>query len=175
MSPKENRTLPPLDYERVYRLKQDFPALHIGINGGIESLISCTEHLKLLDSVMMGRAAYHNPALLLHVDAQFYGGTETSRTREAVLQAYVGYVKAQLELGVALTVLIRPILGLFHEIPGAKGFRRYLSEHAHQAGVGVEMIEMALERVRVGPPHENGENLITQGSHYYMPFTITQE
>jgi tRNA-dihydrouridine synthase A len=146
LSPKENRDVPPLDYELVYRLKRERPALTIVINGGIESLGDAGDHLQHVDGVMMGRAAYQSPALLADVDARFFDG-EAGDVEHAV-DSYVDYVGRQLSLGVPLNAMTRHMLGLFHGRPGARLFRRHLSENATKVGANVETLRAALAFVR---------------------------
>lgn len=143
LSPKQNREIPPLDYERVYRLKRDFPRLEIVINGGIQTLDACLEHLQRVDGVMLGRAAYHTPYLLAEVDQRLFGDDARVPSRHAVLGRYLPFVESQLSAGVALPAMSRHLLGLFQGVPGARRFRRYISEHAHLPGAGVEVLERA--------------------------------
>ena len=146
LSPKENRDVPPLDYELVYRLKRERPALTIIINGGIESLDDAENHLQHVDGVMMGRAAYQSPALLADVDARFFGGEAGDVVR--AVDSYVDYVGRQLSLGVPLNAMTRHMLGLFHGRPGARLFRRHLSENATKAGANTGTLRAALAFVR---------------------------
>lgn len=145
LSPKQNREIPPLDYAMVYRLKQDNPALEIIINGGIDTLEQCDQHLKYVDGVMLGRAAYHDPALLADVDRHFFAADTTPVGREQALLNFLPYIEQQLALGVSLNHITRHILGLFQGVPGAKLFRRYISQHAHLPGAGTEVVEAALD------------------------------
>lgn len=145
LSPKENREIPPLDYALVYRLKQDRPALTIVLNGGIATLDEIEGHLAHVDGVMIGRAAYQNPALLAQVDARLFGGEY--RNIEAALEAYIEYATRQLRMGVPLHAMTRHMLGLFNGRPGARRFRRYLSEHATQPGAGIDVLRAALSCV----------------------------
>ncbi len=147
LSPKQNREIPPLRYEVVYRLKRDFPHLSIVINGGITSLAQADAHLAHVDGVMLGRAAYHQPYLLAEVDQRYYGSREPVKTRQQIITELLPYVEAWLEKGLPLNRITRHILGLFHGVPGARAWRRHLSEHAHRPGAGVEVIEQALARV----------------------------
>jgi tRNA-dihydrouridine synthase A len=142
LSPKENREVPPLDYELVYRLKRENPSLAIVLNGGIASLDEAEAHLAQVDGVMLGRAAYHTPALLVDVDAQFFGGV--SRSLDEAVSGYVDYVARQLEAGVPLNAMTRHMLGLFNGRPGARAFRRYLSENATKRGADAETLRAAL-------------------------------
>jgi tRNA-dihydrouridine synthase A len=142
LSPKENREVPPLDYELVYRVKRENPHLTIIINGGIATLNEAEHHLTHVDGVMLGRAAYHSPAILAEIDARFFGG-ETSNIDEAV-NAYIDYVAHNLSRGVPLNAMTKHLLGLFNGRPGARAFRRYLSEHATRPGANVETLRAAL-------------------------------
>jgi tRNA-dihydrouridine synthase A len=148
LSPKANRTVPPLRYEMVYRLKQDFPDLEIVINGGVHTLEATRSHLEHVDGVMIGREAYHNPHLLAEADSRIFEEDRAAPSREAVLEAYIPYVARQLAHGERLHRIVRHILGLYHGVPGAKTWRRYLSEHAHRPGGGPEVIRKALAEVR---------------------------
>lgn len=145
LSPKENREIPPLNYARVYALKECFPALEIIINGGIQTLDACEEHLEQVDGVMLGREAYHNPWLLADVDARLYGHEPASRTRHDVIARFIPYVERELAAGTPLQHMTRHILGLFHGQPGGKRFRRHLSENAHKRGAGLDVLHGALE------------------------------
>lgn len=143
LSPKENREIPPLHYPTVYRLKQDFPTLQIVINGGIDSLAACHEHLQRVDGVMLGRSAYHDPWLLADVDAQLFDGMKPSWTRHQALEAFLPYVERQLAGGRRLHQISRHVLGLFHGFPGGRRFRRHIAENAHQPGAGIEVLRAA--------------------------------
>ncbi|MEH6556383.1 MAG: tRNA dihydrouridine(20/20a) synthase DusA [Oceanicoccus sp.] len=145
LSPKQNREIPPLQYEMVHQLKQDFPHLNIIINGGITNLEQCLPHLQSLDGVMLGRAAYHNPYLLAEVDSVIYNKPTATKTRDQVLLDYIPYIEGQLSENVALNRITRHILGLFQGIPGAKLFRRHISEQAHRQGAGIEVVHQARE------------------------------
>lgn len=144
LSPKENREIPPLDYERVYQLKRDFPHLHIGINGGIKTIDDIQRHLQQVDSVMIGREAYQNPYLLAQVDQAVFGIEQTLPERCAVVRAMYPYIEQQLAAGVRLNHITRHMLGIFNEQRGARRWRRYLSEHAHDPQAGIEVLEAAL-------------------------------
>ena len=137
LSPKENRDVPPLDYGLVYRVKHERPSLTILVNGGIETLEQADEHLRHVDGVMLGRAAYHNPVLLAEVDARFFGGEQ--RDLDAAVAQYCEHVERELGKGARLHTLIKPMLGLYNGRPGARLFRRHLSENApsHDAGISV--------------------------------------
>ena len=142
LSPKENREVPPLDYELVYRVKRENPHLTIVLNGGIATLDEVAAHLAHVDGVMLGRAAYHAPALLAEVDARFFGGA--AGDIDAAVTAYVDYVERKLSEGVPLNAMTKHMLGLFHGRPGARLFRRHLSENATRRGAGVQTLRDAL-------------------------------
>lgn len=142
LSPKENREIPPLDYQRVYRLKREFPQLVVVINGGITTVEAVREHLAQVDGVMLGRAAYHDPYVLARVEAALYDVPLPSR--ESVLEHMRPYVEAELARGTALKHICRHILGLYQGEPGARGFRRILSEGAHKDGAGWGLVEQAM-------------------------------
>ncbi len=144
LSPKQNRELPPLRYDVVYRLKQDFPDLEIVINGGIMDLDQAQEHLRRVDGVMIGRAAYQNPYLLAEADQRLFGDRRPPPSRHQVIERFLPYMEARLGEGVRLGSMTRHILGLFQGQPGARAWRRYLSEHAHRPGAGVEVVRAAL-------------------------------
>jgi tRNA-dihydrouridine synthase A len=150
LSPKANRSVPPLDYARVARLKAAWPDVFIGINGGIEDLDAAEEHLNILDGVMIGRAAYHDPAMLAHVDQRLFGEANLARDTMAVVRAYMPYVEEQLAAGVRLHHLTRHMLGLFHGQPGARKWRQMLTADSTATGTGTEVIEHALSAVRSG-------------------------
>ncbi|PWC34984.1 tRNA dihydrouridine(20/20a) synthase DusA [Azospirillum sp. TSO22-1] len=153
LSPKENRDIPPLRYDLVYRLKQTYPHLTIAINGGVPSLDAAAEHLTRVDSVMIGRAAYENPYLLADVDRRFLGGTP-GPGRHAVIEAMIPYVEERLSRGVSLAMITRHMLGLFQGLPGARAWRRHLSENAHRPGAGPEVLLKAASLVRRPEPVE---------------------
>jgi len=142
LSPKENREVPPLDYDLVYRVKRENPHLTIILNGGIATLDEAQAHLAHVDGVMLGRAAYHSPALLAEVDARLFGGAPGDI--EAAVEAYVDYVARKLGEGVPLNAMTKHMLGLFHGRPGARLFRRHLSENATKKGAGVQTLRDAL-------------------------------
>jgi tRNA-dihydrouridine synthase A len=147
LSPKENRDVPPLDHERVHRLKARRPDLAIIINGGIVSLAEAQPHLEHLDGVMLGRAAYADPYLLAAVDRTLYGANESPPTRDAVLDRFMPYVERELTRGVRLNAMTRHILGLYHGQPRARAFRRHLAENAHLDGAGIAVLEQARDIV----------------------------
>ncbi len=153
LSPKENREIPPLRYDVVERLKRDFPALSIVINGGVTSLAQTEELLGRLDGVMIGRAAYDNPWLLADADRRIFGATAApAASRKEALDAYLPFLERQLAEGVPLGHVSRHLLGLFQGLPGARAWRRHISENAHRAGAGVEVIVAAAAKVRDGEP-----------------------
>jgi tRNA-dihydrouridine synthase A len=144
LSPKENREIPPLNYPRAYRVKQQFPDLEIIVNGGITSIESCRDHLQYVDGVMLGREAYHNPWLLQQVDPQLFGAPAPVQSRTEALEAFLPYVEQCLSAGIPLNHLTRHVLGLFHSQNGGKRFRRHLSERAHLKGATIETLREAL-------------------------------
>ena len=149
LSPKQNRDVPPLNYELVYQMKRDFPELEIIINGGIKTLEQSEEHLKHIDGVMIGREAYHNPFMLNQVDKRLYGDNDAqnNKTEFDLLNQYMEYMQKQMDQGVYLKHMSRHLLGLFIGQPGAKAWRRHISENAHKEGAGVEVIQQALSYI----------------------------
>jgi len=143
LSPKENRDVPPLNYELVYRIKREFPELEIIINGGLKTLEDAKTQLDYLDGAMIGREAYHNPYILVQADQLIYGDQYETPSRKKILEQYLPYVEQQLTKGVNLTQMSRHLLGLFQGLPGAKAWRRHISENAHKDGAGIEVIEHA--------------------------------
>lgn len=143
LSPKENRDVPPLRHDLVHRLKDEFPHLDIAINGGIRSLDDAAEHIGRVDGVMIGRAAYETPYLLADVDRRFFGAAGTPPTRHEVVEAMLAYVEARRAEGAPLSAITRHMLGLFQGLPGARAWRRHLSENAHRPGAGPEILEAA--------------------------------
>jgi tRNA-dihydrouridine synthase A len=148
LSPKENRDVPPLDHGRVYRLKAAHPKLPLAINGGISSLDEAERHLGHVDGVMLGRAAYQNPGLLLDVDKRFFSMEPPVADAFAALDAFEPYVAARLTEGVRLHQMTRHILGLFAGRPGARLFRRHLAEEACRPGAGLDVLRAAVAHVR---------------------------
>ncbi|AFV00834.1 tRNA dihydrouridine(20/20a) synthase DusA [Simiduia agarivorans] len=148
LSPKENREIPPLNYDRVHKLKQEFPDLEIIINGGLKTLADCQAQLAHVDGVMVGREAYHNPWLLSEVDAAIYGQPPVTIDRLAVIDQMMGYIDKQLSAGMRLHHITRHLLGLFHGQPGGKQFRRIISAEAHKPGADAELVYRALEPIR---------------------------
>jgi len=147
LSPKQNREIPPLRYDLVYRLKADFPQLEICINGGIRTLEQVRRHLEQVDGAMIGREAYHNPWLFSQADSEIFGDPRPPLSRHQVLEAFVPFVERELSRGSSLQHISRHILGLFQGQPGARAWRRYLSENAHRRGAGPEVILEAARRV----------------------------
>jgi len=144
LSPKENREVPPLEYRRVYRLKAAHPELEVVLNGGIGSLAEAQAHLAHVDGVALGRAAYQNPYLLANVDHCFFGASAATPSRREVLEALVPYAERHLRGGGRLNNVTRHILGLYHGRPGARAFRRYLSERAPRDGTGIQVLREAI-------------------------------
>lgn len=147
LSPKENRDIPPLDYPLVYRLKRSMPDMEIIVNGGIATLDEAALHLAHADGAMLGRAAYQNPYILADVDARFYDDTAAPPSRHEVLEAFLPYVQRELAHGTHLHAMTRHILGLFQGQPGARAFRRHISENAPRPGAGLEVIREAMQKV----------------------------
>jgi len=145
LSPKENRDIPPLDYDIVYRLKQRFPDVFIGINGGILTLDEARGHLAQVDGVMMGRAAYHNMSILGDVDGQLFWDERETLSREAILEAMSDYCAAFVASGGKLSTVTRHMLGLFQGMPGARRYRQVLSTDAPKPGAGVEVLARAFD------------------------------
>ncbi|MDJ0628925.1 MAG: tRNA dihydrouridine(20/20a) synthase DusA [Rhodobacter sp.] len=145
LSPKENREIPPLDYDLVHAMKREFPDMHLSINGGVGSLAEVKEHLaRGIDGVMVGRAAYHTPSdILLDADAEVFG-MDRRVTAEEVVDLMRPYIARHLAEGGRLNAVTRHMLGLFSGRPGARGWRRVLSEGAHRAGAGLEVVDAAL-------------------------------
>lgn len=147
LSPKENRDIPPLNYPRVYRLKQQRPDLTIVINGGVATLDECDQHLKYVNGVMLGRTAYQNPYCLADVDRRYFGATQAPPSRADALSALLPYVEQHIERGGRLSNITRHILGLYHEQPRGRVFRRFLSENAVKPGAGVAVLAAAIDMV----------------------------
>ena len=145
LSPKENREVPPLDYDRVYRLKKHVGDLPLMINGGIETLEASHEHMQHVDGVMLGRAAYHNPGLLRDVDAQFYGDEAASISLEALCEVMMDYAEIQMTNGARLNQIVRHMLGLGFGKPGARRYRQLLTVEAVKPGASPDLIAQAFE------------------------------
>jgi tRNA-dihydrouridine synthase A len=147
LNPKQNREIPPLNYDRVYRLKQALPGLEIILNGGVRSLDAAAEHMDRVDGVMVGRAAYEDPYILATADARIFADAKASPSRHDVARAMMPYAERALGHGAHLNHITRHMLGLFHARPGARAWRRYLSENMTKPGAGPEVIEQALALV----------------------------
>ncbi|WP_417772722.1 tRNA dihydrouridine(20/20a) synthase DusA [Stappia sp.] len=148
LSPKENRDIPPLDYDRVYRLKQRLPDLFIGINGGITDLDEAETHLARVDGVMLGRAAYHDPWVLARADTRFLGAQDDpAADRFAAVEAFRPFLHEELSKGVRANQVMRHMLGLFHGMPGARAWRRRLTVDAVKPGAGMEVLDAALREI----------------------------
>ncbi|MHA1158919.1 MAG: tRNA dihydrouridine(20/20a) synthase DusA [Alphaproteobacteria bacterium] len=147
LSPKDNRTVPPLSYDRVYRLKETWPEHFVGINGGIGNLTEAERYLTRVDGVMMGRAAYHDPGLLAAVDQRLFSDDRPVLHAAAIVAAYRPYLERMLAKGVRLHHLTRHMLGLFHGQPGARKWRQMLSERSNAPDAGFEVVELALNAV----------------------------
>ena len=147
LSPKQNRDVPPLDYDRVYRLKRTHPRLEIVINGGIGTLEQGQAHLAHLDGVMMGRAAYQEPWRLLAVDPLLFGEAAPFPSVKAATAALVPYIEREVARGTRLHAITRHLHGLFHAVPGARAFRRHLATEAVKPGAGADVLSQALAMV----------------------------
>jgi len=147
LSPKENRDIPPLDYDRVYRLKASMPDVPIIINGGIAGLTEAKKHLAHVDGVMLGRAAYHEPWRLLAVDPELFGEAAPLSAMKDVFEAMMPYIEGELAQGTRLHSITRHFLGAFHGIPGARAFRRHLAENGAWPGAGVNVLRDAIALV----------------------------
>jgi tRNA-dihydrouridine synthase A len=148
LSPKENRSIPPLIYDRVYRLKSDFPALDVTLNGGITDASECHQHLQYVDGVMLGRQAYQTPWLLTKLEQEFGGRKPyVVPDRHAIVRRMIPYIQSELDNGAELKHITRHMLGLFAGQPGARSWRRHLSEQAHRRGAGIEVLQKALEKL----------------------------
>jgi len=146
LTPAQNRSIPPLDHARVYRLKDDFPELRIVLNGGLSDIGPIVAHARVLDGVMIGRAAYHDPWLIARSEAALFG-TPLPGTPLDVLSAFGPYLERHLEAGGRLHDVTRHLLGLFNGCPGSRRFRQHLSEHAHRTGAGISVLEEAIAYV----------------------------
>jgi tRNA-dihydrouridine synthase A len=147
LSPKENRDIPPLDHNRVYRLKAALPNVPIIINGGIGSLEEAKAHLAHVDGVMLGRAAYQEPWRLLNVDPLLFGETPPHATMKDALEAMLPYIERTLSRGTRLHAITRHFVGAFHAVPGARAFRRHLAEQGVKPGAGTEVLRDAIALV----------------------------
>lgn len=147
LSPRENRDIPPLDHDRVYRLKRAYPDLAIIVNGGIGTIEDARVHLQHVDGVMMGRAAYQEPYRLLAVDPELFGESAPNASVKAAVEDYLPYVERELSRGARLHAITRHMLGLFRAVPGARAFRRHLSTHAVKPDAGIGVLQEALALV----------------------------
>lgn len=147
LSPKENREIPPLNYERVYQLKRDFPHLLISINGGIKTIDEMQQHLKYVDGVMVGREAYQNPSLLGYIDQALFDPTSPIISAKEAVEKMFPYIETQLSQGAYLNHIVRHMLGAFQHCKGARQWRRHLSENAHKTGADLKVVEVALSFV----------------------------
>jgi tRNA-dihydrouridine synthase A len=147
LSPKENREIPPLSYATVHALKRDFPDLEVIINGGISDLDQVREQLNHVDGVMIGREAYHNPWILAEADRLIFGQSQPDTTRHQVVESLIPFVEQALAAGTPINRITRHILGLFQGQPGARKWRRVLSEGAHLAGADIRLLRQAAAQV----------------------------
>jgi len=150
LSPRENREVPPLDYDRVYRLKAAHARLPIVLNGGVASVEEAAEHLKRVDGVMMGRAAYQEPWRLLAVDAQLFGDAAPAPDAKSAAMALIPYIDRELARGARLHAITRHVLGLFRGVPGARAFRRHLATEGVKASANTETFRDALALIGSG-------------------------
>jgi tRNA-dihydrouridine synthase A len=148
LSPKENREVPPLQYETVYQLKKDFPDLDFIINGGFTTQDAIMEQYAHVNGVMIGRAAYQNPYLLTEIEQVLFGSNTPLPSRDEILERFMEYIQQNLDSGVYLGHMTRHVLGLFLGQPGARAYRRYISENAYKEGAGVEVVRGAMEMTR---------------------------
>jgi len=151
LSPKQNREIPPLQYDKVYRLKADFPELEIIINGGIDNIADCHQHLIQVDGVMLGRVANHNSALLTQVDQQFYGCSLPMPERRQAALSYFAYMQQQHEQGTSLHHMSGHIMGLFQGLPGARALRRHISDNIHGSNASIQVMYDALNLIETAP------------------------
>ena len=147
LSPKENRDIPPLEYSKVYQIKQEFPDLHLDINGGIHTLDEAENHLQRVDGVMMGRALYHQPYLLAEADKRIFNDDRSIPSQHEIVELMLPYIEMRMKEGRPLKSITRHMLGLFQGLPGARRWRRHLSENAHLPGAGIEVVRDAIKLV----------------------------
>ena len=149
LNPKQNRTVPPLQYDKVYRLKQDFPHLNIVINGGICTISEIVKHFTQVDGVMIGREAYRNPWFIKEIHDNFFSSIRPckEKSREDIVRDYMIYIESQLRKGIQLRQMARHLLGMFHGQYGAKGWRIYLCKNGVKQGAGIDIIDNALKQV----------------------------
>jgi len=147
LSPKENRDIPPLDYDRVYRLKAALPQVPVIINGGIATLEEAKAHLAHVDGVMLGRAAYQEPWRLLNVDPMLFGESAPHATMKDAFEAMAPYIERELARGTRLHAITRHFVGAFHAVPGARAFRRHLAKQGVKPGAGMNVLREAIALV----------------------------
>lgn len=147
LSPKQNRDIPPLDYDRVYQIKRDFPALHVDINGGIHSLDEVLQHLQIVDGAMIGRAIYNQPYLLASADKLIFNDDRPVASEPDIVEQMLSYIEKRMREGRPLKSITRHMLGLFQGQPGARRWRRHLSENAHLPGADINVIRDALKLI----------------------------
>jgi tRNA-dihydrouridine synthase A len=152
LSPKENRDIPPLDYNRVYRLKAALPRVPVIINGGVTSVEAAQKHLAHVDGVMLGRAAYQEPWRLLEADPVLFGDAPPHQAMKDALSALEPYIARQLAQGTRLHAITRHLVGAYHGVPGARAFRRHLAEHGVKPGAGIEVLREAVAMVEERAP-----------------------
>jgi tRNA-dihydrouridine synthase A len=152
LSPRENRDIPPLDYDRVHRLKRSYPRLEVVLNGGLRDLAEAQRQLAQVDGVMMGRAAYQEPWRLLAVDPLLFGAVAPAATPREAAEALLPYIERELAQGTRLHAIVRHVLGLFHGVPGARAFRRHLATEAVKPGAGAAVFAHALALVGEAAP-----------------------
>jgi tRNA-dihydrouridine synthase A len=152
LSPKENRDIPPLDYDRVYRLKPALPDVPVIINGGIAGVAEANQHLRHVDGVMLGRAAYQEPWRLLSADPELFGEAAPHATMKDVFEAMIPYIEAELAKGTRLHSITRHFVGAFHAVPGARAFRRHLAENGVKPGARVDVLREAIALVEDRAP-----------------------
>lgn len=150
LSPKENRDIPPLNYERVFEIKRSYPALIIGLNGGVQTLSETVSLLEQVDTVMVGRSIYHHPYQMSDVDRLLYGADNEKMTRLDVIMAMEGYITKHINQGGRLNHIARHMLGLFHEVPKSRLWRRYLSENMHKDGADFQVLLRAYQQMLEG-------------------------
>ncbi|MDH5425383.1 MAG: tRNA dihydrouridine(20/20a) synthase DusA [Gammaproteobacteria bacterium] len=157
LSPKENRSIPPLKYDVVYKIKELFPQCHISLNGGVKTLAETREHLQQVDGVMMGREAYHNPYLLSEIDCLLYDDNHPLLTRHQLVESMFPYIEKEMAKGVRLQSIVRHMLGVFQGVNGTKAWKRFLSENAYKESSGIEVLQHALTLVSQGNAPQDEE------------------
>ncbi|MCY4052138.1 MAG: tRNA dihydrouridine(20/20a) synthase DusA [Gammaproteobacteria bacterium] len=149
LNPRQNRSIPPLEYDKVYRLKEDFPNLQIIVNGGIHSVSEVESHLTKLDGVMIGREANRNPWFMKELSDHYFGNSSKGRitNRETIVRSYMEYIEQQLTLGVSLKTMVRHLMGIYHGQRGARHWRRMLCGDGPVSELGLEIVESALQKI----------------------------